>query len=1019
MDLNRLPFLPLSYFYHQFSRPQKIFFGVGFGVLLLLLGGLLHAQIYPDSWVLDILEVPQSKTAWTQVAEQEHHYRSFDVSFRAFFQQLTYSAGPLEVSLAASLIFLVIQWLGWSLLITTASMIKSRWSYLFYFLFALFIHFADAARTLIPDQPALAYAVEFGYVMANLGLAYALQSNMLYWSLGLRFLVFSLLNGAILGSAIWAGGWEQAHLIGTNSYFFLVILSVIFIWFLGKEPTNIVFAAATNRPQKSGRLPFQPLLILLLLLLVFEFLLLSEYMPWRFIENYSMGIRPTHLLLLSGAFYLFTSQNHFHQVKHIFSTQLNFTMIMLGLGLVCFSFFFWNYTAGDPLFVFILERTAIIFFVAMGVAHVFFVFGNHLPALRQRVNLFYVMARATRFPISNVFLVGLIAIVSAEGYENKKSITLFMHSYICHQADYAMLKNEELEAAAFYQLALKESPVSRKALYNLGGLSLQGPDQLPIAINYFYEAAEATDDPWARINAATLLELYQEPDRARALLSAEMLKARPHPYLVNNLAVLYQQNGQVDSAILCWKAGLKGNPDLAPLYANLGIHYWEQELPEEARRFTRQAIEEDPSSVIAQTNAAFFYLNGQDSLDLPPIQIEDGDRDAIFLQYNHHLTDWKKHGRLTDGEGLAALVEASQFQFADAMLLEGFHFLQEDSILYATSRMDYLRENFPALAAQSQFLLGLGFYKKNLPEMARKYFLQAGRQGNPFGWLRAAQMDIELGRKDSAYDKLRSMRVTYDTLFSAASVEMALLERPFVSAEGGLSTFDYGGLGFNEQMRMGLYADSLGQFLTARQSFQAAQTLDSMSIAPYLELGRLFNKYRDPDAILNLQAGLTYTSSKAEPLQLELARAYSLQGMQAKADSLLSTIEAPELTWEKLKLEAAWKLAAGDTLGAIVRWDSVHQAQPFDRVSILSLCALYEATEAVEAGNLLTAEALEINTENPDIWMYYAVFARAWNMAEDAGFGALKAIELSDDPRRKREIENRFKPEILAAIANP
>ncbi|MEM7383804.1 MAG: hypothetical protein AAF514_02570, partial [Verrucomicrobiota bacterium] len=63
-------------------------------------------------------------------------------------------------------------------------------------------------------------------------------------------------------------------------------------------------------------------------------------------------------------------------------------------------------------------------------------------------------------------------------------------------------------------------------------------------------------------------------------------------------------------------------------------------------------------------------------------------------------------------------------------------------------------------------------------------------------------------------------------------------------------------------------------------------------------------------------------------------------------------------------------------------------------------------------GNLLITSALEYNTENSKLWYFYAIFSRRWNLLEDAGFGALKAIELEYNPKQKSAIRKEFAREI-------
>jgi len=95
---------------------------------------------------------------------------------------------------------------------------------------------------------------------------------------------------------------------------------------------------------------------------------------------------------------------------------------------------------------------------------------------------------------------------------------------------------------------------------------------------------------------------------------------------------------------------------------------------------------------------------------------------------------------------------------------------------------------------------------------------------------------------------------------------------------------------------------------------------------------------------------------------------------------------------------------------------TAYDLQPLDQEVIASLCQIYRSQKNTDAGNQLITTALSLNTENADFWYYYAVFSAAWGQTRDAGYGALRAIELTDDAAFKREIQEEFQNEIVEVV---
>ena len=322
MKLRELPFLPIHFFLKSFASPIKTVFGI---IFLLLISGvsiLFFTYAYPEYWSLDVNQIAETQTDQVVITELSHQYRTFPLELPAYRQEVTFSASPLVPQSTPIILFFIFQIVAWALLLSFASQIRSKWSYLFYLLFALFLHFSDVVRILIPEDTLR--IAEFLVIAIFLGLSYAQQLKMLRWSLVLRFVVNIGLLGLLFGSAWNQGGFVSFHLMSISLFPYLLICMIGFLLFIGKEPTNLLFIAANNRPNPKSRLGAWPILIIYGLLFLIELFPTLDLLDFG-VSIKDFGIRPLHLIGISALLTIFSSQNQYNPVKHIFSTRSVFS----------------------------------------------------------------------------------------------------------------------------------------------------------------------------------------------------------------------------------------------------------------------------------------------------------------------------------------------------------------------------------------------------------------------------------------------------------------------------------------------------------------------------------------------------------------------------------------------------------------------------------------------------------------------------------------------------------------------
>ena len=1006
MDLNRLPFLPLNFFYHQFSHDTKRWFWVGMVTLVAAVAFMLFAFHNPTYWSMEVQEVSDTSLVEVNIGEVTRDYRSFPLDLNAYQQYVSFSGGPLLPHHIPTYLFMFFQVLGWSLFLAAVSMIRAKWGYAFYFGFALFFHFSGITTALFPalaeGSTAMQYGVELLLIAPLLGLAGLFQMNMLKWAFGVRFLVMFLILGAYIGISWNIGGWEVLHRMAGDSFPLLLIISCLFLFFLGKDPTNLIMAGATNRRDPRTRLSIWVILAALILWLVAALLMANPTLGLPWLPKGLGGLSPLHIVGFMAVATIFLSQNQFHFVESFMSTNLVFTMVLISVGIISMSHMALLFSQGDLLHIHWMEEYAAIFFLFVALGHVLYLFLNYSTFIKDKINLYYLMTQSPLLPFFMVWLIGMIGWTINEGRSDWVVLNRFHHSIYTQWGDQAYLQNDQALALSNYQLAVRAIDNSVKARYNLGGLSFAATQDPNEAIAHYRKIAHF---PYATINAANLLRVYNRVFAGQEMLR-DHLAYNPHPQVANNLAILYLQQGAADSAIVNLKRALWEDIDLSAAYSNLGLVYLENNKQEEAGRFLQQAIETPSVSTAALANSLMFQLL---SNSLKPVsEAKIASRDDYLLRFNKLLVTLKQQGITNSQTELSAL--AADDLSADAMIMDAYRLLLQDSTKYATSRVDYVNQLFPDAIGHAYYMLGVAYFQRGLPEMARLYFDKSGQKGKAQGYLDAAKMELDLGRRDTAFAHLNDIVAKYDLLRAEASKELDLLLFPYLYGE--MNTAMAGVLTHNptreDLIRGGQYADSLKGYGPALELFRRVIAMDSSDVAPFLEMGRIYNRYGDTLALENLTYGLQLDPAD-KSLRTELAMAYIRQGNAREAGKWLDSLTSePEILLQTALAKSDWFLLTQDTTAAIELLEGLYQTHKLNQELVIRLARLYDLQNDYDKGNQLMVPAVDENTENPMLWLYYARFSQAWSQDADAAYGARRAISLSTSEAFTQAVKAEF-----------
>jgi lipopolysaccharide biosynthesis regulator YciM len=1007
------PYVPVYQFLRQATPLQRAVFAAvaAAGAIALLLGWFLAAD--PVAHGVKLNEASQIQGELTTIGQVEAQYRSYDLTFNVFRQQISFAAGPIEPVKWAIWAFWVFQLIGWSALLFAASQIKSRWSFLFLGLHALFIHFSGVAPALAgPESGFVVRVLEFALILLFIGMAYAFQANMLRWPVALRLGVITGLHALVFGVAAYLGGlggvWEMAN--GLYAYGF--VLLVLVLLFTGKEMPFTFVAAANLRKDPANSLDFRLILAGMLAWLFVLVYLSQYYLNWGWVTR-EPGIRPLHFAWISILLMPFISQPVFTAARNLFTSAYNAGLIFAAIGLIGGSFWFWQISACDPVLAFTLDRLAIIFLTAGALGGLIYVFSNFQPLLARRFPVFWALASGPRFSIVVVFLLGIAIWVFAEGREGWKTFSLAYAGSLNHQADIARWKGDLERTQNRYDIALQLAQYDVKANYNYASLLLETGQNPAQALNAYLAATSAQPFALASLNAANLLAFQGNSAAAIALLDSALKREMPYAAtLANNLALVHWAQNQDEKAIQSLKNALLLDPACTVCYSNLSLLYLENNFTTEARQFANLALESSRPSNAARSNAFFVEFSTHEALPSldPTIAPDTSD---YLLSYHYALS------KLASGDSarsfeLASLL-AQRFGSPDARLLRSWLRFGLDSLELAVTDAEFVGSQFDEYRYQAPYLLGVAFARRGVPEMAAAWFRKAGAL-RPEGKLYAAWNELDEGRLDSAQIHLSLLRAQDEGLQKAVGKELGLLLLAYGEEIYAQMETDLRGLTFADYLRAGRYADSVGRFGFAIENFRKAQALDSGSVTPYLELGRLLNRYRDTLALSTLKFGLSQADSTHPLLMLELARAYALQGKKDLANAWLAKAEAKTPPQQALALTRAdLMLWAGDSSEAAAAYLAIYRKDLLRNEALLPLLGIWRAKGEVQLGLNLTSEALNYNDQNPEIWAFYAWFARLGGMAKDAGFGAIKAIELAKTAAFKAEINRDFAPEIREA----
>lgn len=1011
MDLNRPPFLSLNFFWRQYDAAQRGLFILLMAASIVAGAFFLFAYEAPTFWSLQMEEATVYTPTDVEVQTITENYRSYPLEMPVWEGLTNYVTLPLLPHKVPVLLFTLLQLLFWVGFLTALSYVQSNWIFGGLLLFAIHTHLSQATTMLI-DGP-VGYAFELGVLLLLLGIPYAFTAGWIKAGLWPRFILILLMLGGLWGTVIGLHGWQAAHAMAANAYVSQVFWAGFIIFFFALGPMNAILAGATNRRQKAARLSYPVILGLMIVWLFSAAFLLNEYLQLPFLLKGLGGIKPTYILIPMAIAAPFLAQNHFHFARKAISSQFVYTILILCASIFMLSHGALQSALGDFSAVNGFDRfvAGAIFFVGLG--QLCYILVNHKELLQHRINLYFVIPYGPRVRFFFVWAIAFAGWLIVESLGIWSGARLLRHSQQVRLADQEVMEGNITDAVTRYRYACDQVQNSTKAHFNQGTLLL-APSST--AESYDDRAREALTTlaklprfPYAGMAIANLWSITGRNTRARNTLR-DQFKVMPNAYVAANLSASYFYDTLPDSVIVWAKRAITLDPNLSPVFSNLGLLYDIQGESDVAKSFFEASLETPEVGTASNVNALAWQLKHR--LALSGLTTPDS-TSRPELQYNYLLNQMVQ-GNIDQDLSDKAAALADREPNESNYLLDSWLRFSQGKYDEAVSRLAFVKSQ---LSSQDQgktsLMLALAYLNAGVPEMARTHFTDAYYAGIPWAGLAKAHMDLDLGRPDSAQIDLSLLRVTNESLWNPASKELALLllaqNEPIYAG----TEYDLSRLTAHDWVKAGQYADSIKQFIPALENFRNAIKLDSGSAAPYLEMARIYNRYNDSAAIENARYGLSLFPNNNH-LRVSLAKAYFNKNNLQQASTLLDSIKG--LIAEADIVRGEVLLAKGDTAGARSVWESLHAEKPLYQPAILKLAALYRAQNDLEAGHTLISEALDLNTENAEIWYYYAAFFKAWSQSVDAGNGALRAIDLSTSNKRRQAIQEEFAAEIQEAL---
>lgn len=1016
-DLRKLKVIPFYTFFRAFSTVNKFLFSLVFVALVAVMIVAAHTMTEPTSWVTDIQKIYDQTPKEVLVKEVHAHNRSMELSLDAMGETTFFRAEPILQQPWMPIAFLCMVVLGWAAMLTAFSYYQNSMAYVGAGAFLIFMTLSGISSALLGTEGSffvevsIAVLILFPSILFRLGVF-----KLKFWK---RFLLNFLLIGAPFALVYFTKGWTGSFTQATNLFPFFFLFTLIVIFFLAREPMNLMAYIISNHPNKKYRMPLSVLLSLFLILFSIEFILLHNAMGWDFIPVSDTGLRPLFLLLPTGLFAVFTAQNLYPIAKE-HTTSPGFSFLILGAILVAFAGIAFYPGTGDNVFIIHIERITAITFAVGTLLQFLYISLNFFSLIGEKINYYFIMMYPRRVLYVFVVIAMIFSMIGLEASDSWRSRLFFFATMNTLFGDEALNAGNYEDAYGLYKVGAESSIRNVKAYYNMAHLAQAEMQDASLAVENYEKATREVSFPLADLNRSTILYSLYLQKEARAAMEKSLLR-EANPWVANNLALMWFRDEKPDSAITFLKIALKLEPEEAAIYANLGLVYLTYNRPDWARKMLEAGVNAQKADPTAVSNALLYNLAQSDPITMDSAFVENGANGAQeAVQLNYALNLYRSGDLVRTRQYLEGLLQKNET--ADALLLHGIVLMELGEVDFGLSRFQYMAnaESYVEYRDNVHRFLGMSYFIQDVPEMAAFEFKKAVESGNNPDYLHWGAMLIDAGRQDSGYAVLRRARAAAPELVEAVGREESMLLKangePLAIIMGGLTD-----LTKDEYVRISRYAALAGNFPIALDNFRNMIDEDSSDATPYLEMGRLYLKYADEPilALENLTYGFRLFPNDTR-LLVEMAHAYIRAGQLDRAKQSLDgvTLQNAAEPFRFQYVTALMKAAEGDSTAAKDILKTLHKQSPLNNEVLLTLGPLLQNPQDGITGQQIFYEALQRNHLNKDLWLQMAAFEKIVGRPEEAGHAAVNAISLCLSEQEKLNIAGQYAEEIRILNSN-
>jgi predicted Zn-dependent protease len=980
----------IDFFY---SAGKKLFWFLwgALGLSLILLCVTLYS---PIAWVSEVKPLAESVAETIILQTVQENYREIDLYSKAFSNFIQFSSSHFSPSSFLLYTWLFLQIIGWSALLAGGSRLEGVLGYIPLLGVCSFLYLSEFSSVFISDFTYHKVGT-FVIILPFLIFYYLLKIRTLTPNLTQQWGVYAIAFCLLFLATGLVGGLPALYKTATYAYRLHLVIIAVFILFVAKDIPALLTWLVIRNPETPARKKyvFWAIALLALFLLNVWFFFLPQY----------QNIQPLHLFIIATFITVFLSQNIFKTIGAILNSQFAMSLLILGAGLLATGGIAFYTGNGELTFLKNIQLVVNFVFGVFGGLFALYLIVNWGPALRAGNYFWEELYAGKSFRFAPVWVITLTFWFIYDG------VNLWQTYYALHcpyhniKGDYYLLTGDENEARLMYQIATNYAEFDLKSNFNLANVlmgALQYPptqEQVMKVQNHLKNAEKAGFPILSHLKQGRFFVLLGL-NQAAKILYRSRLESAPSPELFCNLAGVYFNEGKLDSTEHYLKEALALAPENAFVNANLASLLLKKGRVKEAIAYSQKAYAQNKREPAVLENYFLFQLVN-DSLPTAEALFQKDPNISIGFQYNQSLLALKKgNAPLADSiaSWLIQRTEAPEIKFLKLLTAGAANQWQKAIDWYKS-----LINQDPDYTPMASHALATLYYQRNTPEMAAVYFKISAQNGWPNDSLWYAYAELDAGNHYRAYDILKVLALDRKDLADLCRREMALLDLAYGHTE--YIDWDFSDITPNEALRGGVIGAKVENPNPALKFYQPLVDKDPKITTPYLEIGRLYRQLNGEESALRQFALGLKRDPENIPLNLETAQSEIALNKLEEAQKRLEKIEKKAQNYpEYLYLKAFAARQQKQLSKAQTLLEQNHKQFMWHKPTVIDLAELYLQQKKLTEGFAFLGKYLDYNSQSPEIWSRYYLFASQMGMPEEAESAKENILQLLDNDKKRK-----------------